>query len=152
MIFRPAGHGADRVRDGGRIVVGQRAAVGGDDLAQGPTCATHGRRSARQRFQGREPGRLVRAGRQRDVGRRDHPGNGVPVVDEAGEVDWQPGGLTLEPGAQRALTHDDEPGVDAGVVERAERIDAAVDALLTDSRPQWTSSSWVGAAHRRRTR
>ena len=47
-----------------------------------------------------------------------------------GEVDRQPGGLSLQPGPQRALAHDDQAGVDAEIAQRGQRVDAAVDALF----------------------
>ena len=81
-------------------------------------------------FQRGQPERFVRPGCQRHVGRGQQPRDRVPVVDETGEVDRKPGGLSFQPGAQRALADDDQSGVDAGMAQRPERVDAAVDALF----------------------
>ncbi|CFR64877.1 Uncharacterised protein [Mycobacterium tuberculosis] len=54
----------------------------------------------------------------------------MPIRDETGEVDRQPGCLAFQPGAQRTLASDDQSSVDAGVTQCGECVDAAVSVLF----------------------
>ena len=113
-----------------RVVVRGGAAFGGQDLGERGGARDHCGSAACQGFQSGQAERLVRAGRECDIGGRQDGGDGVAAPDVTGEVDGQARRLAFEPGAHRTFADDDQPGINARVSQGGNGIDTAVRVLL----------------------
>ena len=80
----------------------------------------------------------MRPGRERDVSGSQQRGDGMPVGNETGEIYRQSSGLPLQPGPQRAVAHDDKSGLDTRTTQLGDRIDAALQQLMTINAATWS--------------
>ena len=152
VLFGSTDDCADRSRDGEGVVVGQRAAVGSDDLGQRRRAHTTAGVPHASDSSAASPKVSCGPGASVTSAVASSPATASRLSDETGEVDRKSGGLSLQPGPQRALAHDDQPGIDTGVAQAPSASMLRSTRFSTDSRPQWTSRICCGVAHRRRTR